>query len=291
MAEKRMISKVISISEKVNELPDIFDMLLFTWIIPHTDDFGRLAGSPAKVKALVIPLLEKTRNEVSESLQRLHDQGLIQWYEVDGEQVIQVTNFEKHQQGLHKRTRSKFPDSPNNSIPPRNIPGNSGNFPKIPLEEKGREQNRTEQKGIEEEGNGTGDSASLSPDLRDSILKLCNECNIQKINLASLEELYSYIGLIEQAVIEIAIKKAQDKHINYAINTLKNWAAEGKTTIDQVNPPPKVAQFKSRSSKPDMEVVSNDTDTQLSEEEYAEYMKLAQQMKAAKEANNGKETA
>ncbi|MEF2965075.1 DnaD domain protein [Paenibacillus sp. M1] len=135
MAEKRMVSKVISISEKVNMLPDIFDMLLFTWMIPHTDDFGRLAGSPAKVKALVVPMLDKTLSDVEASLARLCEKRLILWYEVNGEKIIQIENFEKHQQGLHKRTKSKFPD----------FPGNSGKFPEIPSE-----QNRTEQKGTEE---------------------------------------------------------------------------------------------------------------------------------------------
>ncbi|UNL94038.1 hypothetical protein CPY53_11005 [Paenibacillus polymyxa] len=138
MAEKRMISKVISISEKVNELPDIFDMLLFTWMIPHTDDFGRLAGSPAKVKALVVPMLDKLVSDVKESLHRLQSAGLIEWYEADGQKVVQVVNFEAHQQGLHKRTRSKFPD------PPLDFPGSSGNFPNIPLEENRREEKRTE---------------------------------------------------------------------------------------------------------------------------------------------------
>lgn len=107
MAEKRMLSKVISISEKVNTLPDIFDMLLFTWMIPHTDDFGRLAGSAAKVKALVVPMLDKTIRDVEAALNHLADAELILWYEADGEKVIQILNNEKHQQGL-KGKRSKF---------------------------------------------------------------------------------------------------------------------------------------------------------------------------------------
>ncbi|MEV2910786.1 hypothetical protein ABNF65_19775 [Paenibacillus larvae] len=132
MAEKRMISKVISISEKVNMLPDIFDMLLFTWMIPHTDDFGRMVGSPAKVKALVVPMLDKTVRNVEEALGRLAAAGLILWYEAEGEKIIQILNFEKHQQGLHKRTKSKFPDY---------ISDDSGNFRGIPSEQNRREEN------------------------------------------------------------------------------------------------------------------------------------------------------
>lgn len=111
MAERRMISKVISISEKVNSL-SLFGRLLYTWMIPHADDFGRLPGSPAKVRALVVPMADETVKDVEEALAAMHEKGLIIWYEVNGEKFIQITNFEKHQQGLHKRTPSKFPAPP-----------------------------------------------------------------------------------------------------------------------------------------------------------------------------------
>lgn len=287
-----MISKVISISEKVNMLPDIFDMLLFTWIIPHTDDFGRLAGSPAKVKALVVPMLDKSIRDVSESLKRLQDQGLILWYEVEGEKVIQVINFEKHQQGLHKRTRSKFPDPPSHSGTFQHFPGNSGNFPNFPPEGKGTEGNRTEEKGIEEEGKGTDCTPDFS-ESRDSILKLCNQCNVQKVNISALEDIYSFIGVLEQPVIEKAVKKAQDKHINYAINTLKGWVSEGKTTLEQVSPPPKVTPFKGRAhDKPEMAIVEQAATTETTPEEMNELMRLAQMMKGAShEKEHDKEPA
>lgn len=115
MAEKRMLSKVISVSEKVNMLPEIFDMLLFTWMIPHADDYGRLPGSPAKVKALVVPMLEKSLLHVKQSLDRLEDQKLIVRYEAAGESVIQIVDNEKHQQGL-KGKKSKY-SAPDSQIP------------------------------------------------------------------------------------------------------------------------------------------------------------------------------
>lgn len=114
-----MLSKVISVSEKVNMLPDLFDMLLFTWMIPHTDDYGRLGGSPAKVKALVVPMLDKSIKDVEAALRRLNDAKLIIWYESNGEPVIQITNFEKHQDGLKRRSPSKF-------VEPRHFTSNDG---------------------------------------------------------------------------------------------------------------------------------------------------------------------
>ncbi|SEN53278.1 hypothetical protein [Lihuaxuella thermophila] len=141
MAERRMISKSISVSEKVNAM-SIFARLLFTWMIPHTDDFGRMPGSPAKVKALVVPMADETKQDVENALYEMVEQNLIEWYQVDGSQYIQIVDFERHQTGLHKRTKSKFPgpDDPNAkkvSEPFREIPGNSEIYR--------HEENRTEE--------------------------------------------------------------------------------------------------------------------------------------------------
>ena len=112
MAEKRMLSKVISVSEKVNTLPELLDMLLFTWMIPHADDYGRLPGSPAKVKALVVPMLDRSINDIQRSMQRLEDQKLIVCYESNGEMAIQIVDFEKHQIGLKGKKASKYSTPP-----------------------------------------------------------------------------------------------------------------------------------------------------------------------------------
>lgn len=164
MAERRMISKVISISEKVNSL-SLFGRLLYTWMIPHADDFGRLPGSPAKIRALVVPMGDETIKDVEATLHDMATRELINWYEVEGEKYIEISSFDDHQSGLHKRTKSKFPE-PSEAKPPekpekpeendgtpggdtgniQNIPGNSGRFP----------LNRTELKGTELEEKGTG---------------------------------------------------------------------------------------------------------------------------------------
>lgn len=153
MAERRMISKSISVSERVNSM-SLFARLLFTWMIPHTDDFGRMTGSPMKVKALVVPMADETKDDVENALREMVEQDLIYWYSVDGKQYIQIKNFDKHQTGLHKRTKSQYPapeeGTPVLPTPPdsgtfREVPGNSGKAPEIPLEQNRTEQNRTEQ--------------------------------------------------------------------------------------------------------------------------------------------------
>ncbi|MGG3454221.1 DnaD domain-containing protein [Paenibacillus rhizolycopersici] len=283
MAEKRMISKVISISEKVNNLPD-FDALLYTWMIPHTDDFGRLEGSPGTVRALVIPRRNNTDEDVRAALQRMAEAGLILWYKVNNKLVIQIDNFDYHQQGLHKRTRPKFPDPPVDSDSYLHFPGSSGNFLTFPPEGKGTEGNRTEEKGREEEGNGT-DSPSPSDPIKNSLLNLMNEHAV-KTTIFGLDQIYSYIGVVETEVIETAIKKAAGKHINYAVNTLQGWVTEGKTKLSQIMPKPSPGTYTApKGGKPQIEVIQPSTEQTVSEEEFANLIKLAEELEAR---NRGK---
>jgi DnaD/phage-associated family protein len=135
MANRRMISKSISVSERVNQL-STFAALLYTWMISHADDFGRMPGSPAKIKALVIPMQANSISEVEQALQEMDSRKLIVWYEVDDTKYIQFPGWEKHQAGLHKRTNSSYPEPL----------GHSEKFPEIPGQENLREGNLREQK-------------------------------------------------------------------------------------------------------------------------------------------------
>lgn len=234
MAEKRMIHKSISVSETVNSgLTDIFHMLLFSWMIPHFDDFGRMPGSPAKVKGLVCPLLlNKSSKDVEIAITEMAQVGLIYWYEVDGQKYIQAVNFEEHQTGLHKRTKSKFPE----------FPGISGNFTDIPPEGKGREGNRTEQKGTDTEGKGREMPAPDSNPHKERLLALINQVNIAGINLSHLDTVYSYIGFADIEVIEYCIKKSQNKPHTYLINTLNGVISVDRVTKKEQLPGAKVGE-------------------------------------------------
>lgn len=146
MANRRMISKSISVSSKVNSVSD-FAALLFTWMIPHTDDYGVLDGSPGTIKALVVPRRKQTEKQVSEALQELQQIGLVWWYYYENKQYVQFINFEEHQEGLHKRRAPKLPLY-------KDSLDFSGKFPEIPGNSRLIEQNRIEEKGIEEKRPG-----------------------------------------------------------------------------------------------------------------------------------------
>lgn len=118
MARGRMISKSLSTSEKYAALVPAggalaeFCQALYPLLVVHTDDFGRLQGDPFTVKSLCYPTSPRSLAEFATGLETLQRVGLITWYDVRDKRFIQIMQFEHHQAGLHKRTASKFPETP-----------------------------------------------------------------------------------------------------------------------------------------------------------------------------------
>lgn len=158
-----MISKSISVSEQTNNLSD-FAALLFTWMIPHADDYGVIKGSAKVIKALVIPMRQHTAAQVDAALNEMVEQDLIWRYEYEGTEYVQFKTWDKHQEGLHKRTEPKLPthDMVANDASGkfREVPGNSGNHSEEPGNSRLTELNRTEQNRREREQKAPGKSGS-----------------------------------------------------------------------------------------------------------------------------------
>ena len=91
-----MISKSISTSRKINKLSDRAS-LIYTWMIPHTDDFGHLEGDPLSIRAKVVPMREISLDEIEGELKEMETVGVITRYEVEGEKYIEINGFEDFQ--------------------------------------------------------------------------------------------------------------------------------------------------------------------------------------------------
>lgn len=96
MAKARMLHKTISISEQVNNL-SIEAQLLFTWLIPHADDEGRLKGNPKHVKVMVVPSHQWTPEEIQHLLEEIKEQGLIYYWEKSGQRYIEFPSWKTFQ--------------------------------------------------------------------------------------------------------------------------------------------------------------------------------------------------
>ncbi len=166
MANRRMISKTISTSERVNDCT-IKTTLLFTWLIPHCDDWGRMAGSPRKIKAIVVPMREDLGgNEVDICLQELKARGLIHWWRTGtGEMILEVVDWWDHQTiSEKKRAKSKYPAHSGDKDKPQESPGKPKKAPP-----KRTKENLTKEK-LTKENEVPQNCIDLAKDLAKAIL-------------------------------------------------------------------------------------------------------------------------
>lgn len=96
MSRKRYITTDISLSGKIEELGRIageYAVILWTWMLPHLDDWGRMEGEADKVFYTVTPRfakLERSPEDAEQALQAMTDLELLQRYSVNGKIYIQV---------------------------------------------------------------------------------------------------------------------------------------------------------------------------------------------------------
>jgi hypothetical protein len=99
-----------------------FAQLLYPLLVANADAMGRQAGDTFTVKHAVLPTSPRKEADFAAALSAMAAVNLIQWYDVDGQQVISVVGFDVHQD-LHKEAKkSIFPEFSGNA---RNLPENS----------------------------------------------------------------------------------------------------------------------------------------------------------------------
>ena len=109
MARGRMLSKSISLSEQVHSLSDNAQ-LLFTWMIAHADDQGRLLGNPNNIKGRVVPLKKWSEPSIFKYLVEMANEDLIFLWFQGGNFYIQFIKWYDHQTLQTDRiTPSKYP--------------------------------------------------------------------------------------------------------------------------------------------------------------------------------------
>ena len=92
-----MLAKSISTSLQVNKL-SIEAQLLFTWMIPHADDDGRLNGEAEYIKLLVVPAKTWSKTQTESYLKAIHEAGLIYRWNENGTTYVEFPTWTKHQQ-------------------------------------------------------------------------------------------------------------------------------------------------------------------------------------------------
>ncbi len=96
MAKARMLHNKISVSIQVNSLTTKA-ALLFTWMVSHADDDGRMLGEAKSIKARVVPMQQWPEKVVEELLVQITDKGLIYRWEKDGNYFIEFPTWSEYQ--------------------------------------------------------------------------------------------------------------------------------------------------------------------------------------------------
>ena len=100
MARRRMIDPDIWQDEKFAQL-NFEGRLLFIGLITQSNDFGKLRGNPKLLKSTLFPY-DDDQLKIEEYLNKLHELGIIQIYEVNKEKFIKIKNWEKYQTLTYK---------------------------------------------------------------------------------------------------------------------------------------------------------------------------------------------
>ena len=139
MANRRMLSRTVSTSEKLGYLFQEaekgaqgfgeFAQLLYTWMMPQTDDWGRMSAGAWHMKMSVMPSSPRSIEHFDLAIKLMHNSRLIAIYG-ENKELLQVENFDTFQSGLiNKRTESKFQENISEFI---EFPITSKNFSELP---------------------------------------------------------------------------------------------------------------------------------------------------------------
>lgn len=178
MARGRLVSRTLGSSRKyaalLKEAGKLgeFCQVLYPLIVANTDDFGRMAGDAFTVKHAVFPTSPRRESEFQAALVAMHNAQLIVLYADDaGQSVIQVRQFETHQPGLSKRTKSRFSEPPVKFTEIREVPKQLNR-----TELKGTEGKRTEPLQSPEEPGTDEDSAKKAEnrEIAEFLVRFCS---------------------------------------------------------------------------------------------------------------------
>lgn len=91
-----MLHKKISVSSQVNRL-SLPTRLLFTWMIAHADDEGRLKGDPEYIKATVVPMTNWSFKRIKGYLEEIANAKLIHYWQRNNEWFVEFAKWDEHQ--------------------------------------------------------------------------------------------------------------------------------------------------------------------------------------------------
>jgi hypothetical protein len=116
MSRRRYVSTDISTDTQVNRLArtaDDFAVMLYTWLIPHTDDEGIIYGDEEEIALQVIPgRRDKSLKDIVNALEAMEKLSLIAWDREGRRILFPVKSFYKYQTYIREERRRDAPKPP-----------------------------------------------------------------------------------------------------------------------------------------------------------------------------------
>ena len=111
MSRKMYISDEMGLDESISIIAskNVQSALIWPWIIPYFDDWGRAECSPARIKGKLFPLVETvTRDMIQRALTDFVIEGLITIYEEKGSLFMSIDSEKwfRYQSHIHASKRS-----------------------------------------------------------------------------------------------------------------------------------------------------------------------------------------
>lgn len=151
MARIRTLKPEFWTDEKVVDL-SFAARLLFIGLWNLCDDHGRMEYSAKRIKLQIFPA---DRVDIAKICAELRGKSMIQIYESEGHEYLEVLNFRKHQQIKDGNRPSRFPDPPC-----ADLRASAQNFAQNSQEGKGKEGKGKDQG---REGKGGAQESALTP--------------------------------------------------------------------------------------------------------------------------------
>ncbi len=129
MPQGRMLSKKISNDENVAQL-SLPATLLYTWMIPHLDQKGRIYGDIWTLKSIVPYISELTPRRIRSCIDEFIDKDLV-WYYGNDHKYLEFKGFDKNQT-IHPEREAKS-----------TIPGHDENMTKTPSDHQESKVNKS----------------------------------------------------------------------------------------------------------------------------------------------------
>ncbi len=171
MTKRRMLHAKISVSLQVNKLPEPAQ-LLFTWMISHADDEGRLKGEAESIRALVVPMKHWSLKKVESYLVAMKNEGLIYRWQTKNEWIIEFVKWTDHQYIQKDRfkasTLPKYKPNFGQSLDTSRIQTGNNSSPQAKVNKvKEREIKKSEENESEKEINDKNNSPKTEPNKED----------------------------------------------------------------------------------------------------------------------------